>query len=192
MNDTMPRQPAEPATVGVHPGRLRLLLERVREDVDQGPLPSAQVAVAKDGELVAFETYGDATPTTRYITQSAGRPLLAACAWKLMSDGLLDVDATVASVIPEFGENGKDGVTFRHVLTHTGGFPMAPIRFEAMTDRAARLAAMARLAARLGARHQDAIPPDVGRMGDRRRRRGRSPPCRCRSTSGRSSPHRWG
>jgi CubicO group peptidase (beta-lactamase class C family) len=59
-----------------------------------------------------------------------------------MSDGLLDINQTVASVIPEFGENGKEGVRYRHVLTHTGGFPMAPIRFGAMLDRGRRLEAM--------------------------------------------------
>src|SRR5947209_3908331 len=102
------RQLVDPVSVGVHPGRLEVLLQRVREDVERGPLPSAQIAVAKDGQPVAFETYGDATPTTRYITQSAGRPLLAACVWKLMSDGLLDVEQPVATVIPEFGGNGKE------------------------------------------------------------------------------------
>ena len=53
-----------------------------------------------------------------------------------MSDGLLDVDERVATVIPEFGANGKEAVTYRQVLTHTGGFPMAPIRYPAMRDRA--------------------------------------------------------
>jgi CubicO group peptidase (beta-lactamase class C family) len=140
----MPRDIVDAASMGVHRGRLDVLLERVRQDVEHGPLPSAQIAVAKDGRAVAFATYGDANPATRYITQSAGRPLLAACAWKLMSDGLLDVDQTVATVIPEFGANGKDAVTYRQVLTHTGGFPMAPIRYPAMRDRAQRLQAMAK------------------------------------------------
>jgi CubicO group peptidase (beta-lactamase class C family) len=137
-------EPVDPASVGVHPGRLRILLDRVRTDVEDGPLPSAQIAVARRGHLVADETFGDATPSTRYITQSAGRPILAICAWKLMSDGLLDVDEPVAAVIPAFGANGKEQVTFRHVLTHTGGFPMAPIRYPAMRDRAQRLEAMSR------------------------------------------------
>lgn len=144
MVSPLSRELADPASVGVHPGRLRILLDRVREDVRHGPLPSAQIAVARNGRVVAFETYGDATPGTRYITQSAGRPLLAAVVWKLMGDGLLDVDQPVASVIPEFGANGKEAVTFRHVLTHTGGFPMAPIRYAAMTDRTLRLEAMSR------------------------------------------------
>jgi CubicO group peptidase (beta-lactamase class C family) len=140
----MPRDLVAPESVGIHPGRLEILLDRVRVDVEDGPLPSAQIAVAKNGKPVAFEAYGDTTPATRYITQSAGRPLLAACVWKLMSDDLLDVDQPVASVIPEFGANGKEGVTYRHVLTHTGGFPMAPIRYKAMRDREMRLEAMSR------------------------------------------------
>jgi CubicO group peptidase (beta-lactamase class C family) len=143
MTTPLSREIAEPAAVGIHGGRLRILLDRVREDVEHGPLPSAQIAVARNGLVVADETFGDSTPRTRYVTQSAGRPLLAACAWKLMSDGLLDVEQTVASVIPEFGANEKGTVTYRQVLTHTGGFPMAPIRYPAMRDRAKRIQAMA-------------------------------------------------
>ena len=37
------------------------LLERARREVEQGLLPSAQVALAHRGELVAFETFGQAT-----------------------------------------------------------------------------------------------------------------------------------
>lgn len=124
--------------------RLALLLERVGLDVADGTLPSAQVAVALHGEVLAFETFGDATPSTRYITQSAGRPILAAVMWKLLGDGLLDVDQPVASVLEPFAANGKERVTYRHLLTHTAGFPMAGIRYPAMTERAQRLAAMAR------------------------------------------------
>jgi len=60
----MPRDIVDAASVGVHRGRLDVLLERVRQDVEHGPLPSAQIAVAKDGRAVAFATYGDATPAT--------------------------------------------------------------------------------------------------------------------------------
>jgi hypothetical protein len=42
------------------------LLDTARADVDRGWLPSCQLAVARDGELVAFETFGDATDDTRY------------------------------------------------------------------------------------------------------------------------------
>ena len=36
---------AAPESVGIDPGRLRLLLDRVQLEVDEGPLPSAQVVL---------------------------------------------------------------------------------------------------------------------------------------------------
>lgn len=133
-----------PESVGVNPARLRLLLDRVRSDVEDGPLPSAQVAVAKDGHLVAFETYGDARPDTRYILHSGSRPVVAAAVWLLLSRGQLAVDERIADIIPEFAANGKEGVTVFQVLTQTAGFPLAPMRPEASTDRDLRLATFAK------------------------------------------------
>ncbi|WP_322767202.1 serine hydrolase domain-containing protein, partial [Frankia sp. Cr1] len=105
----------------LNPARLDGFLRRIRLEVEHGPLPSAQVAVAHEGELVAFVTYGDVTPESRYILQSVGRSVVAGTVWKLLDDGLLDLDEHVADIIPEFGANGKDAVTVRHVLTHTAG-----------------------------------------------------------------------
>ena len=45
-----------PEEVGVDPVRLELLPSSARLEVEQGSLPSAQVAVAAQGRLVAFET----------------------------------------------------------------------------------------------------------------------------------------
>jgi CubicO group peptidase (beta-lactamase class C family) len=123
---------------------LNLLLERCRLEVDAGALPSAQVAVCVDGAVHAFETFGAASDRTRYVLQSAGRPVIAGVLWKLMSDGLLDISRTVASYVPEFGTNGKDVVTVEQVVTHVGGFPLAPLAYPQMLDRAERLKAFAK------------------------------------------------
>jgi CubicO group peptidase (beta-lactamase class C family) len=133
-----------PDDVGIDRTRLDLFLTRVRLEVEQGVLPSAQVAVARHGRLVAFETYGDASNDTLYITQSVGRNVVAAAVWKLLGDGGLALDDRVADVIPEFGTNGKDVVTVEHVLTHTAGFPFAPLGYPKMLDRSTRLAAFGR------------------------------------------------
>ena len=135
---------ADPETVGIDPRRLRLFLDRVRLEVDEGPLSSAQAAVARNGRLVAFETYGDATNDKRYILQSVGRTVVAAAVWKMMSDGLLDISELVADIIPEFGTNGKHVVTVGQVLTHTAGFPFAPLGYPKMLDRRRRLESFAR------------------------------------------------
>src|ERR1700686_4745249 len=116
-----------PEDVGIDRRRLDLFLSRVRLEVDSGALPSAQVAVARLGRLVAFETYGAATSDSRYILQSVGRHVVAAGVWKVLGDGLLRLGERVADVIPEFGTNGKDAVTVEHVLTHSAGFAFAPL-----------------------------------------------------------------
>lgn len=36
--------------------------------------------------------------------------------------GALGLEATVASYLPDFGRAGKQGITIRHLLTHTSGF----------------------------------------------------------------------
>ncbi|MGH3674326.1 MAG: serine hydrolase domain-containing protein [Mycobacterium sp.] len=126
------------------PHRLDVLLRRCRLEVDNATLPSAQVAVNVGGVEYAFETFGDATASTRYVLQSAGRPVVAGVLWKLISDGLLDIGRTVASYIPEFGTNGKDVVTVEQVVTHVGGFPLAPLGYPQMLDRAERLKAFSK------------------------------------------------
>jgi CubicO group peptidase (beta-lactamase class C family) len=133
-----------PESVGVDPARLRLFLERARLEVDQGILPSVQVAAAREGRLVAFETYGNATNDNKYILQSVGRTMVAAAVWKLLQDGVLRLDERIADVIPEFGTNGKEVVTLERVLTHTAGFPFAPLGYPKMLDRSVRLQAMSK------------------------------------------------
>jgi CubicO group peptidase (beta-lactamase class C family) len=130
--------------VGIDPDRLSIFLARAELEVAQGVLPSAQVAVARHGQLAAFETFGEGSPDRRYILQSVGRTVVAAVVWKLLGEGLLDLDERVAEIIPEFGTNGKDAVTVRHLLTHTGGFPFAPLGYPRMLDREARIEAFSR------------------------------------------------
>jgi CubicO group peptidase (beta-lactamase class C family) len=125
----------------VSSARLAVLLDRVRLEVDSGALPSLQVAVAHEGRLVANETMGDATPETRYVLQSCGRTVVAAVAWKLIDDGLLNITNPVAHYIDGFAANGKESVTVEQVLTHTAGFPKAPLAFPDFLSRENRNAA---------------------------------------------------
>ena len=133
-----------PEEVGVDRGRLALFLARARLEVEAGVLPSVQVAAARHGRLVAFETWGEASGESRYILQSVSRNVVAAAVWKLLGDGLLGLDERVADVIPEFATHGKEVVTVEQVLTHTAGFPFAPLGYPKMLDRKTRLAAFSR------------------------------------------------
>jgi len=134
----------DPESLGIDAGRLDELRTRVRREIDSGLLPSCQYALAKDGQLAAFETLGDAGPDSRYVIFSATKAFVAGAAWLLIGDGRLDIDRRVAEYIPEFATNGKDVVTVEQVMLHTSGFPRAPLGPSAWADRDRRLEAFAR------------------------------------------------
>ena len=114
------------------------LRRRARESVEAGDVPSCQIAVAYQGEVVLEETFG-APAGSRYVIFSATKPVVASVVWMLLSEGKLDLQRPVAADIPEFATNGKDAVTLEHVLLHTGGFPQAPMAPAIWNDRDARI-----------------------------------------------------
>src|SRR2546429_635775 len=118
---------AGPESLGIDTQRLEELRTRVRREVDDGLLPSCQFALARDGQLAAFETVGAAGPKTRYVIFSATKAFVASAAWLLIGDGSLDVDRRVAAYIPEFPTNGKDVVTVEQAMLPTSRFPPAPL-----------------------------------------------------------------
>ena len=75
--------------LGIDPEKLDILLTRCRKDVDDGLLPSCQVALARDGRLAAFETFGTSTNDTRYVIFSATKAVVASAVWLLIADGSL-------------------------------------------------------------------------------------------------------
>lgn len=109
------------------------LLSRARRDVEDGTLPSCQLAIARDGELIAFESFGEA-PAPRYVIFSITKALVASAIWVLVSEEALTYETRVADAIPGFEENGKDAVTVDHLLLHTAGFPRAPMKPEEGAD----------------------------------------------------------
>jgi CubicO group peptidase (beta-lactamase class C family) len=119
------------------------LLVRARREIDEGILPSCQLALARDGELIAFETYGAASAGSRYVIFSCTKTFVTSLIWMLLGEGRLALDDRIAEHIPEFGANGKDAVTLEQVLLHTSGFPGALMNPVDWDDRDARLAAFA-------------------------------------------------
>ena len=51
--------------------------------------------------------------------RSAGKPITALLALEWAAAHQIDLDRPVADFVPEFGANGKDAITLRHLLTHT-------------------------------------------------------------------------
>ncbi|MEC7380263.1 MAG: serine hydrolase domain-containing protein, partial [Pseudomonadota bacterium] len=120
------------------------LLARVRKEVDDGLLPAAQVALAKDGEVVFQASYGSATDDSLTCIFSATKAVTSAAAWLLMQAGELSEEERVADIIPEFAANEKDQITVAQLFTHTAGFPSAPFAPLEWDDRDARLGRFAR------------------------------------------------
>jgi CubicO group peptidase (beta-lactamase class C family) len=117
----------------------RALAARAQSDVVDGQLPACALAVAYEGEVVFSEAFGAADRATKFVLMSPSKTVVDGAMWRLLADGSLKTTDRIADHIPEFGTNGKDVVTIEQVMTHTGGFPMAPIDFPEWTERGARL-----------------------------------------------------
>ena len=76
-----------PESVGVDPERLEALFARVAKEVEEGLLPSAQVAVARNGRLAGMRTFGAATDDTLYVVFSATKAITSAAGWLLIQEG---------------------------------------------------------------------------------------------------------
>ncbi|MEX2236814.1 MAG: serine hydrolase domain-containing protein [Dehalococcoidia bacterium] len=142
-----------PAELGIDPEKLEAVFARAKRDIDDGTLPNAQLAVARNNRIAGFRTYGTAslggverpaTNETLFTIFSATKAIVASAIWLLLERGELRLEQKVVELIPEFGSNGKDVVTVEQVLLHTGGFPQAPFDPAHWDDREKRLAAFAR------------------------------------------------
>jgi len=96
--------------------------------------PGAALAVYRDGRLVLDLTGGWADsqraepvgPDTLFYLFSGTKPLVSVALHQQIERGRAGLDDPVAAHWPAFGQNGKERVTLRHVLSHRGGFPTTP------------------------------------------------------------------
>jgi len=108
---------------GLDPTALQELRDRVRREVDDGLAPAAQFALARDGQLLAFESFGTASDTTRFSLFSCTKAWIAATVWQLIGEGLLGPDTRVVELLPSFGAAGSsaDAVGRRRCRPAPGG-----------------------------------------------------------------------
>lgn len=106
------------------------------EQIARGWHPGAQLAVYRDGEPVFDLAGGDAAPGrpldagARMLLFSSTKPIMAVCIHMLHERGLLDYDHKVGRYWPDFGRDGKERATIRHILLHQGGCPQLPADFD--------------------------------------------------------------
>jgi CubicO group peptidase (beta-lactamase class C family) len=105
--------------------RTRAALEKGRAD---GYHLGAQLEVRRAGDVLASIAIGEARPGIAMTTDtllpwfSCTKAITAVAVLQQWERGALRLDDRVADFIPEFAAGGKDAITIRHVLTHTGGF----------------------------------------------------------------------
>jgi CubicO group peptidase (beta-lactamase class C family) len=97
------------------------------QGIETGLHLGAQLYVSLAGRTVIDFACGAARVgvpiRTDSITQwfSSGKPLTAILIAQLCERGALGLDDLISRFIPEFAAKGKQGITFRHLLTHTAG-----------------------------------------------------------------------
>ena len=128
MGDSLTEEQIQRAeSVGLKTDKVLELLYRVQREVEEGLLPSAQVAIARDGKVGVFESYGSARSDSLTCIFSATKAITSSAAWILIQEGKLSEDELVADIVPEFGTNEKNQITVEQLFTHTAGFPSAPV-----------------------------------------------------------------
>jgi CubicO group peptidase (beta-lactamase class C family) len=114
---------------------LQQQIQRIIDElVESGAERGLQVAVYRHGEQMVDAVAGIADPETGrpvasdtpFYAYSVGKGATSSVAHVLVERGLFGYDTPVVELWPEFGANGKEGATLRHVLTHTVGVPGIP------------------------------------------------------------------
>lgn len=88
----------------------------------------AQLYISHQGKTLVDNAFGESragvamSTDTLNLWMSSVKPIVAVAVGQLWEKGLLDLDDQVIKYIPEFGVNGKQEITVRHILTHTAGF----------------------------------------------------------------------
>jgi len=114
----------------VHPD-FAALADAFRRNFEERGELGAGLCVMRHGEVVADLTGGFTTPDratpwtaeTLVVVFSATKGVTAQLAHMLVEEGVLDLDAPVEGVWPDFAGGGKAGTTFRMMLDHSAPVP---------------------------------------------------------------------
>jgi uncharacterized protein YbbC (DUF1343 family)/CubicO group peptidase (beta-lactamase class C family) len=114
-------------------GALAEIAPAVRQAIHDGECPGAVVVVGHEGKIVYQRAFGHAlydphsprmTLDTLFDMASLTKVIATTPSiMQLFEEGKIRLDDPVATYWPEFGENGKQDVTVRDLLTHYSGLP---------------------------------------------------------------------
>jgi len=123
---------ASPKSMKLDAARWHAALELAQRWCDEDKLPAVGLLVGRDGKTTGAHLSGrqtldaDSAPIRDdaiFLIASITKPIVAMGALLLVERGEISLGDRVTEFIPEFGNNGKNGITLRHLMTHTSGLP---------------------------------------------------------------------
>lgn len=123
--------PANPQEVGMRAGLGATLDSIMKVALAEHAAPGASLAVGRYGRIVHIKGYGrlDTVQTSSLVDENSIYDMASltkvisttTASMILEEQGLLDLDRTVVSYLPEFNAPEKAGITVRQIVTHRGG-----------------------------------------------------------------------
>ena len=113
----------------------KILTDALQKEIDAGRETGAQIAVMRDGKLIADVCLGNmgpglsdraVAPDTLFPVFSTGKAFISTAGLRFVERGLLQLDMPVRELWPEFACNGKESVTVRHIFMHRSGVCKRP------------------------------------------------------------------
>lgn len=134
-----------PEDVGMDRQILSDIDSLITEAIADEAFPGAAVVVGRGNTVIKMDGYGyhtytsdvPVTPESVFDLASITKVVATtSVVMRLVDSGELDLDSPIAQYLPAFAQNGKENVTFRHLLTHTGGLqPFRRFYAEGITTR---------------------------------------------------------
>jgi len=118
------------------------LRQRLRDACERDGVPGAALAVATlDGDVetvcVGTTSVDGGRPVdehTQFAIGSVTKPMTAELVVSIAAEGRLSLDAAMTDYLPELSSRGwADGITIRHLLSHTSGLPAVQHQLAAFT-----------------------------------------------------------
>jgi CubicO group peptidase (beta-lactamase class C family) len=134
------QMPARAATGNWNTAKLEQAAGVMTGWVQDGRVLGASILV-NQGTKSFLRNYGAAQGTEPvFLLASITKPMTAAAVMTLVDAGQLSLDDTVTRFFPEFNGGGREAITVRHCLTHTGGLPDMLADDEMLREKHATLA----------------------------------------------------
>ncbi len=122
----LPLQPVLAAAPALQPAEEIAIDTAVTKALKETGVPSAEIAVVRDGQIVLSRAWGKPSetliqpdPALPYQIASNSKQFLAALLLLLEDDGKIDLNDHVSKWLPELPEGNK--ITVRQLLSHTSG-----------------------------------------------------------------------